>query len=127
LLLANPPLSRTISGAIGDRWISNLDELRKPQTVGRPTRTYKQPSASPNAKAKVKFADWLKSTTGQDVDPDTISDCQVKRIHEYKRQLLNAPCAWLWFIPATPEPQARFAPRTFIFAGRRRPPTNWPS
>ena len=38
----------------------------------------------------MQFADWLKSTSGQIVDPDTIFDCQIKRIHEYKRQLLNA-------------------------------------
>ena len=40
--------------------------------------------------AKVRFANWLKAASGQDIDPNTIFDCQVKRIHEYKRQLLNA-------------------------------------
>src|SRR5262249_43117680 len=89
LLLANPPLARTITEAIGDRWVSDLNELRRLRRLAGDSN-FQEAFHSSKREAKVKFADWLKASTGQLVDPDTIFDCQVKRIHEYKRQLLNA-------------------------------------
>jgi starch phosphorylase len=89
LLLANPPLARTITEAIGDRWISDLNDVRKLKTLAGDSSFQKAFHGS-KREAKLKFVDWLKASTGQLADPDTIFDCQVKRIHEYKRQLLNA-------------------------------------
>src|SRR5262249_7158865 len=89
LLLANPPLARTITEAIGDGWISDLSELRQLNPLARDS-DFQETFCRAKREAKVRFADWLKAATGQIVDPDTIFDCQVKRIHEYKRQLLNA-------------------------------------
>ena len=69
----------------------------------------------------MKFADWLKATTGQTVDPDTIFDCQVKRIHEYKRQLLNALRIVVLYNRLRENPNMEMAPRTFLFAGKAAP------
>src|SRR5271170_1634098 len=66
-------------------------------------------------------ANWLKSTTGQIVDPDTVFDCQVKRIHEYKRQLLNALRIIVVYNRLRSNPGLEMAPRTFFFAGKAAP------
>ena len=65
--------------------------------------------------------DWLKATTGEVVDPDTIFDCQIKRIHEYKRQLLNALHIIVLYNRLRDNPDLEFAPRTFFFAGKAAP------
>src|SRR5215470_5652699 len=89
MLEANPVLADAITGAIGDRWITDLGQLTalKP-LAGDPG--FQQEFLKAKRAAKVRFTNWLKSESGQTVDPDTVFDCQVKRIHEYKRQLLNA-------------------------------------
>ena len=89
LLLANPALAQTITDAIGDGWITDLDQLRKLKPLAD-DKTFRDAFLKAKREAKSQFAHWLKTTSGQIVDPDTIFDCQVKRIHEYKRQLLNA-------------------------------------
>jgi starch phosphorylase len=71
--------------------------------------------------AKAQFANWLKATSGQTVDPDTIFDCQVKRIHEYKRQLLNALRIVVLYNRLRQNPDLEMAPRTFFFAGKAAP------
>jgi len=120
LLLANPALARTITEAIGDGWISDLSQLSqlKPLADDKGLR-----DAFQNAKrqAKVQFADWLQSTSGQAVDPDTIFDCQVKRIHEYKRQLLNALRVVVLYNRVRENPNIEMTPRTFFFAGKAAP------
>src|SRR5207344_2522398 len=82
LLLSNPALSRAISEAIGDDWITNLSRLSRLKLLADETQFH---AAVLKAKreAKSQFADWLRATTGQVVDPASIFDCQVKRIHEY--------------------------------------------
>jgi glycogen phosphorylase len=71
--------------------------------------------------AKARFAEWLQSTSGQTVDPDTIFDCQVKRIHEYKRQLLNALRIVVLYNQVRENPNIEMTPRTFFFAGKAAP------
>jgi len=71
--------------------------------------------------AKRRFVDWLKSTTGEVVDPDTIFDSQIKRIHEYKRQLLNALHIVVLYNRLRGNPNLDFTPRTFFFAGKAAP------
>src|SRR6185369_16458469 len=68
-----------------------------------------------------QFATWLRSATGQAVDPDTIFDCQVKRIHEYKRQLLNALRVIVLYQRLRENPGLTMTPRTFLFAGKAAP------
>ena len=120
LLLANPSLAGTITEAIGNGWVTNLDQLNmlKPLADDKGFRT-----AFLKAKraAKTQFADWLKLTTGQTVDPDSIFDCQVKRIHEYKRQLLNALRIVVLYNRLRANPNLDMEPRTFFFAGKAAP------
>ena len=65
--------------------------------------------------------DWLRATAGQTVDPDCIFDCQIKRIHEYKRQLLNALRVVVLYNRLREDPHREMAPRTFFFAGKAAP------
>jgi starch phosphorylase len=71
--------------------------------------------------AKVAFAAWLKRTSGQIVDPDSIFDGQVKRIHEYKRQLLNALHIVILYDRLRQNPNREMTPHTFFFAGKAAP------
>src|SRR5467141_315260 len=71
--------------------------------------------------AKSSFAEWLRSTSGQTADPDTIFDSQVKRIHEYKRQLLNALRIVVLYNRLRENPKSDILPRTFFFAGKAAP------
>src|SRR5262245_2944576 len=84
LLLANPALADTITSAIGDGWITDLGELALLKPFAD-DRTFRDAFAAAKRSAKSAFADWLHSASGQKVDPDSIFDSQVKRIHEYKR------------------------------------------
>src|SRR6185369_3960378 len=68
-----------------------------------------------------QFADWLRKISDVTVDPDTIFDCQVKRIHEYKRQLLNALRIVVLYNRLRANPQLDMPPRTFFFAGKAAP------
>jgi starch phosphorylase len=118
--LANPSLADTITGAIGDGWITDLTQLRKLKPLSDDGNLR---SAFRKAKraAKVRLADWLKATTGQVVEPDTIFDGQVKRIHEYKRQLLNALRIVVLYNRLRANPDIEMTPRTFFFAGKAAP------
>src|SRR5437868_5795563 len=80
-------------------------------------------NAERNAKreAKAQFAYWLKSSSGVTVDPDSIFDCQIKRIHEYKRQLLNALRIAVLYNRLRENPNLEVTPRTFFFAGKAAP------
>ena len=70
----------------------------------------------------MRFADWVKASCGITVDPETIFDCQIKRIHEYKRQLLKCAAHHRSVQPAAGEPAPRYdPPRTFFFAGKAAP------
>ncbi|MBV8832326.1 MAG: glycogen/starch/alpha-glucan family phosphorylase, partial [Acidobacteriaceae bacterium] len=84
LLLSNPWLSREITRAIGNGWISDLSELRKLQPFAD-DRGFQRAFRDAKREAKLEFATWLESSTGVSVDPNTIFDGQIKRIHEYKR------------------------------------------
>src|SRR5205823_14832419 len=89
LLLTNPGLARTITEAIGNGWMTDLSQLSKLRPLEN-DGAFRDAFHKAKREAKSAFADWLKSSSGQKIDPDTIFDCQIKRIHEYKRQLLKA-------------------------------------
>jgi glycogen phosphorylase len=120
LLLANPALARAITDLIGDGWISDLSKLRLLKPLAG-DRTFHETFRKAKREAKSQFADWLKTTSGQTVDPETIFDCQVKRIHEYKRQLLNALRIVVLYNRLRENPNLDIAPRTFFFAGKAAP------
>ena len=71
--------------------------------------------------AKVSFLRWLKANSGVEADPDTIFDCQIKRIHEYKRQLLNVLHIVILYNRLRANPNLKVPPRTFFFAGKAAP------
>ena len=120
LLLANPALAHTITEAIGGGWVCELDQLSGLQPLAD-DRGFRDAFRKAKREAKSRFADWLKATSGQTVDPDTIFDCQVKRIHEYKRQLLNALRIVVLYNRLRENPGLDIPPRTFFFAGKAAP------
>jgi starch phosphorylase len=120
LLLANPSLAATITEVIGDGWITDLAQLSKLKRLADDPG-FRDAFRQAKRKAKVQFADWLKAATRQAVDPDTIIDCQVKRIHEYKRQLLNALRVVVLYNRLRENPNREMPRRTFLFAGKAAP------
>jgi starch phosphorylase len=120
LLQANPKLASAISDAIGEQWITNLSELSRLKPLAD-DRGFRDAFLTSKREAKARFANWLRTASGQDVDPDTIFDCQIKRIHEYKRQLLNALRIVLVYNRLRANPNLEIVPRTFFFAGKAAP------
>jgi starch phosphorylase len=120
LLVANPALLGAISKAIGDGWVTDLAQLRKLEPLADDP-AFSQTIHKAKRQAKVEFAAWLKATSGTVVDPDTIFDCQIKRIHEYKRQMLNALGVIVLYDRLRRNPNIDVAPRTFFFSGKAAP------
>ncbi len=120
LLMSNPALAHVISDAIGDGWVTDLSQLSKLKPLAE-DKGFRDSFRKAKREAKSQFATWLKSTSGQTVDPDTIFDCHIKRIHEYKRQLLNALRIVVLHNRLRENPQIKMAPRTIFFAGKAAP------
>jgi starch phosphorylase len=120
LQLCNPELSQLITDAIGDGWIKNLNELSKLSPF-KDDRGFHGDFLKAKQNSKRQFCDWLRLSTGQVLDPDSIFDCQVKRIHEYKRQLLNALRIVVLYNRLRQDPGFNMQPRTFLFAGKAAP------
>ena len=117
LLLANPALARIITEAIGSGWITDLGQLTKLKRFAD-DRGFRDAFLAAKRSAKAAFADWLRTSSGITIDPDTIFDSQVKRIHEYKRQLLNALRIVVLYNRLRKNPGLSTTPRTFLFAGK---------
>jgi starch phosphorylase len=120
LLLANPPLASAITSAIGKTWITDLAQLSQLKPLAN-DKNFQNDFRDAKRQAKLKLVDWLKATSNVAVDPDSIFDCQVKRIHEYKRQLLNVLRIIVLYHRLRENPQLEFQPRTFFFAGKAAP------
>ena len=120
LLEANPALAGAITQVIGDRWIKDLSQLKEFKPFAEDAAARELFLASKH-EAKARFANWLKSTSGQIVDPGTVFDCHIKRIHEYKRQLLNALRIVIVYNRLRENPDMPMVPRTFFFAGKAAP------
>jgi starch phosphorylase len=120
LLQANPALARAITDAIGNGWITQLGELSKLKALAE-DRGFRDAFRAAKRAAKASFAAWLQSSSEQRVDPDSIFDSQIKRIHEYKRQLLNALRIVVLYNRLRENPTLEMAPRTFLFAGKAAP------
>jgi len=120
LLLANPPLAKTISDALGDGWVTDLSQLTKLKPLAD-DKGFRDAFHKAVRETKSHFADWLKSASGQAVDTQTIFDCQIKRIHEYKRQLLNALRIIVLYNRLREKPGLETPARTFFFAGKAAP------
>jgi starch phosphorylase len=120
LLLTNPALASTITSAIGNGWITDLGQLRRLAPLASDAGFLDDFRKAKRA-AKGQFADWLRSSAGLTVDPETIFDTQVKRIHEYKRQLLNGLRIVVLYNRLRENPGLSMTPRTFFFAGKAAP------
>jgi len=120
LLLANPALSNTITGAIGDAWITDLDQLKNLKPLAQ-DKGFQDAVLKAKREAKSEFANWLKATSGLVIDPTSIFDAHVKRIHEYKRQLLIVLRIAVLYNRIRENPNAEMTPRTFFFAGKAAP------
>ena len=120
LLEANPALAGAITQVIGDAWITDLSQLKEFKSFAEDAAARELFLASKH-EAKARFANWLKSTSGQIVDPGTVFDCHIKRIHEYKRQLLNALRIVIAYNRLRENPDMQMVPRTFFFAGKAAP------
>jgi glycogen phosphorylase len=117
---ANPAMTGAITEVIGDRWITDLSQLAQLKPFAEDAGA-RQGFLKSKHDAKVRFAHWLKSTSGKIVDPATIFDCHIKRIHEYKRQLLNALRIVIFYNRLRESPNMEVVPRTFFFAGKAAP------
>jgi starch phosphorylase len=120
LLLANPDLSSLISESIGTGWLSDLSQLRRLMPLADDAE-FRRRFLQTKQAAKQRFADWLRAETGQTVDPQSIFDSQIKRIHEYKRQLLNVLHIIVLYNRLRANPSLPLPPRTFFFAGKAAP------
>jgi len=120
LLLANPALANAITNAIGDGWVTDPGQLAKLRRYADDP-AFREAFHNAKREAKTQFVDWLKSTSSQSVDPDGIFDCQIKRIHVYKRQLLNALRVIVLCNRLREDPGLDMPPRTFFFAGKAAP------
>jgi starch phosphorylase len=120
LLLANPELSQAIADHIGSGWTTNFSEIAKLKAAAADP-AFRQSFLRAKRDAKAQFANWLQATAGHTVDPDSIFDCQIKRIHEYKRQMLNALRIVVLYNRLRAQPDASVTPRTFFFAGKAAP------
>ncbi|HMF47604.1 MAG TPA: glycogen/starch/alpha-glucan family phosphorylase, partial [Candidatus Saccharimonadales bacterium] len=120
LLMSNPGLSHTITDAIGDGWMTDLSQLKKLKPLAD-NQALRYAFLKAKREAKSQFVDWLKRTTGETVDPDSIFDCQIKRIHEYKRQLLNALRIVVLYNRLRENSNVDMPARTFFFSGKAAP------
>jgi glycogen phosphorylase len=120
LQLCNPALSGLITDALGDGWIRDLSELSKLRAFAE-DNGFRDDFREATRNAKRQFCDWLRWSTGQTVNPESIFDCQVKRIHEYKRQFLNALRIVVLYNRLRQDPGLNLHPRTFFFAGKAAP------
>src|SRR5262249_11237971 len=120
LLLANPGLAKAISDAIDDGWIVDLSQLERLKPLAHDSE-FRAAVGGAKREAKNRFTKWLKSATGQIVDADSIFDTQIKRIHEYKRQLLNVLHIVVLYHRLRENPNHDTPPRTFFFAGKAAP------
>jgi len=120
MVLSNPRLSQLITDKIGDTWVKHLDELRKLEPFGD-DKEFLSKWYQVKLENKRTLADLIRSSTGILVDPNSLFDIQVKRIHEYKRQHLNVLHIISLFNRIKEDPSIQISPRTFIFGGKAAP------
>ena len=117
LLHGNPLLADWITDKIGEGWVTDLSLLKKLEVYVDEPR-YQQEFMQIKRKNKIRLAKYIKEHNGIDVDPDSIFDVQVKRLHEYKRQLLNILHVMYLYNEIKKNPDMDITPRTFIFGAK---------
>ena len=120
LLCSNPGLTHLLEETIGDGFKTDAAELKKLEKFVD-DKTVQAAAAKVKRENKASFANYLQKATGQVIDPDSIFDCQVKRMHEYKRQHLNALNIAAEYLYLKNNPNAEFTPKTYIFGAKAAP------
>mgnify|MGYP004511465363 FL=1 len=120
LLASNPGLTDLLEETIGEGFKTDASELKKLEKFVD-DKTVQEKAAKVKRANKVIFANYLQKATGQVIDPDSIFDCQVKRMHEYKRQHLNALNIAAEYLYLKNNPNAEFTPKTYIFGAKAAP------
>ena len=120
LLCSNPGLTHLLEETIGDGFETDASELKKLEKFVD-DKTVQAAAAKVKRENKANFANYLQKATGQVIDPDSIFDCQVKRMHEYKRQHLNALNIAAEYLYLKNNPNAEFTPKTYIFGAKAAP------
>ena len=118
--LANPRLSHLLYTAIGEDWVCDLDQLHKLEPLAQDP-AFRREWRFVKRSVKEDFAACLKRHTGIKIDPQSLFDVQVKRIHEYKRQHLNLLHVIALYLQLKQDPRLEITPRTFIFGGKSAP------
>ncbi len=117
LLHGNPLLAKWVTEHIGDEWITDLSKISKLKLFADDKKA-QQEFMNIKYQNKVRLAKYIKEHNGIDVDPRSIFDVQVKRLHEYKRQLLNILHVMHLYNTIKDHPEMKFYPRTFIFGAK---------
>ncbi len=117
LLHGNPLLANWVTGKIGDEWITNLSHMKELE-VYLDDRKCQKEFMNIKYQNKLRLAEYIKEHNGIEVDPRSIFDVQVKRLHEYKRQLLNIMHIMFLYNQLKANPDMEFYPRTFIFGAK---------
>lgn len=120
IMLSNPELTRVIEDAIGHRWGTNLELLSDLEPLAKDS-SFQEQWLRVKLRNKEKLAEYIQARTGLSVDPATMFDIQVKRIHEYKRQHLNVLHILTLYNRIKQDPDIDLVPRTFIFGGKAAP------
>lgn len=120
LRLCNPELSALIDRYIGPEWTTDLYQLKKLEPLADDP-AFRSEWRTVKLEKKKALARYIRSRNGIEVDPDSLFDIQVKRIHEYKRQLLNVLHVIALYNRIADNPGAAFVPRTILFAGKAAP------
>ena len=117
LAQANPGLSRLLDNTLGSRWRLDLDQLQR-LNMHRSDPVFQEKFSTIKRANKARLAAYIEKTTGTIVSPDSLFDVHVKRIHEYKRQLLNVLHVVTRYQAILANPEADWVPRTVIFSGK---------
>ena len=120
LLASNQGLTNLLEETIGDGFKTDASELKKFEKYADDAAVLEK-LAQVKHENKVQFANYLQKSTGQVIDPNSIFDCQVKRMHEYKRQHLNALNIAAEYLYLKNNPNAEFTPKTYIFGAKAAP------
>ncbi len=120
LLKANPALADLVTEKIGTDWITDLPQLKKLEAFAD-DRDFQQRVMAIKRENKEHLADLIRTQLGVQINVDSIFDVQVKRLHEYKRQLLNVLDIIHQYFELKANPSTKFVPRTYLFAGKAAP------
>ena len=119
-MLCNPILSDYVNDVIGDSWIQDLNNLTKLKTLEDNEQVLRTLMRI-KRENKIKFADYVEKHMNVKIDPNTMFDFQVKRIHEYKRQLLNCLHVIVLYNRLKSNPNLDICPRTVMIGGKAAP------